>query len=310
MQLSVGLGAQALNQERDRRVSRHDPGGNRAARAPVITVCPMTQVADRSRIGILLRDWRRRRRMSQLDLALEAGVSARHVSFVETGRSRPSAEMVIQLAEHLDVPLRDRNAMLLAAGFAPGFAERPLSDPELAQIQEGLGFLLDQLEPVPVVVVDRGWNVVRSNAGAARFAARLLGPIPEAFAARPNSLRLLLHPDGLRRVVVNWDEVATALLRQLRRAVHAAPGDPVVEALYEEIVAYPGLPCSFPRADDSETEPVVVPLHVRANGFEARLLSMMATLARAHDVTVQELRVETLVPADGASLAALRALAR
>ena len=261
-------------------------------------------------VGRAIREWRTARRYSQLALGLEAEISPRHLSFIESGRTQPSRATILRLAEVLDVPLRDRNAMLLAAGLAPGFAERPLSDPELAQIQEGLGFLLEQLEPVPVVVVDRGWNVVRSNAGAARFVARLLGPIPEAFAARPNSLRLLLHPDGLRRVVVNWNEVATALLRQLRRAVHAAPGDPVVEALYEEVGAYPGLPRSFPRADESETEPVVVPLHVRTKGFEARLLSMMATLARAHDVTVQELRVETLVPADGASLEALRGLAR
>jgi transcriptional regulator with XRE-family HTH domain len=260
-------------------------------------------------VGPAIREWRTARRFSQLALGLEAEISPRHLSFIESGRTQPSRATILRLAEVLDVPLRDRNALLLAAGFAPRFPERPLSDPELAQIQEGLGFVLEQFEPVPVVVVDRGWNVVRSNAGAARFAARLLNPIPEIFATRPNSLRLLLHPDGLRRAVVNWDEVATALLRQLRRAMHAAPDDPVVATLYQEIAAYPGLPRSFPRTDDAETEPVVVPLHVRTAGFEARLLSMMATLARAHDVTVQELRVETLVPADPASLAALRGLA-
>lgn len=249
------------------------------------------------------------RRYSQLALGLEAEISPRHLSFIESGRTQPSRTMILRLAEVLDVPLRDRNALLLAAGFAPGFPERPLSDPELAQIQEGLGIVLEQLDPVPVVVVDRGWNVVRSNAGAARFVARLLDPIPEIFSDRPNSLRLLLHPEGLRRAVVNWPEVATALLRQLWRAVHAAPADPVIDALYREIAAYPDLPRSFPRADDRETEPVVVPLHVRTTGFEARLLSMMGTLARAHDVTVQELRVETLVPADRSSLDALQGLA-
>ena len=261
-------------------------------------------------VGRAIREWRTARRYSQLALGLEAEISPRHLSFIESGRTQPSRAMILRLAEVLDVPLRDRNALLLAAGFAPGFPERPLSDPEMAQIQEGLGFVLERLEPVPVVVVDRGWNVVRSNAGAARLVARLLGPVPEIFTARPNSLRLLLHPEGMRRAIVNWPEVASALLRQLRRAVHAAPGDRVVEALYREISAYPDLPLSHPRADDLETEPVVVPLHVRADGFEARLLSMMATLARAHDVTVQELRVETLVPADRASLDALRALAR
>ena len=264
----------------------------------------------RGAVGRAIREWRTARRYSQLALGLEAEISPRHLSFIESGRTRPSRAMILRLAEVLDVPLRDRNALLLAAGFAPGFAERPLSDPELAQIQEGLAFMLEQLEPVPVVVVDRGWNVVRSNAGAARFVARLLDPIPEIFAARPNSLRLLLHPDGLRRAIVNWPEVAAALLRQLRRAVHGAPDDPVVEALYREIGAYPDLPRSFPHADDRETEPVVVPLHVRTQGFEVRLLSMMGTLARAHDVTVQELRLETLVPADRPSLDALRGLAR
>jgi transcriptional regulator with XRE-family HTH domain len=260
-------------------------------------------------VGRAIRDWRTARRYSQLALGLEAEISPRHLSFIESGRTKPSRAMILRLAEVLDVPLRDRNALLLAAGFAPGFPERPLSDPELAQIQEGLGIVLEQLEPVPVVVVDRGWNVVRSNAGAARFVACLLDPIPEIFGARPNSLRLLLHPEGLRRAVVNWPQVAAALLRQLKRAVHAAPGDAVLEALHAEVSAYPGLPSSFPRTGDDETEPVVVPLHVRTAGFEARLLSMMATLARAHDVTVQEVRVETLVPADRASWEALRGLA-
>lgn len=263
-----------------------------------------------SAVGRAIRDWRTARRYSQLALGLEAEISPRHLSFIESGRTQPSRSMILRLAEVLDVPLRDRNALLLAAGFAPGFPERPLSDPELAQVEEGLGIVLEQLDPVPVAVVDRGWNVVRSNAGAARLVARLLDPVPEMLSARPNSLRLLLHPEGLRRAVVNWPEVAAALLRQLKRAVHAAPGDAVLEALHGEVSAYPGLPSSFPRARDDETEPVVVPLHVRTRGFEARLLSMMATLARAHDVTVQEVRVETLVPADRASWEALRELAR
>ena len=257
--------------------------------------------------GRVLQEWRKARGLSQLALALEAEMSARHVSFVETGRTRASREVLLRLAEVLDVPLRDRNRLLVAGGYAPAFPERPLSAPELSQLRQVLGHVLVQQEPWPTVVVDRAWNVVMRNESATRFVARLLDPFPAALAGKPNALRLALHPDGLRRVTVNWTDVAAALLRQLHRAVHSPASDGTLEALYGEVTSYPDLPSAFATAG-VDADPIVVPLHVRTEGFEARLLSVMSTFARAHEVSVQELRIETLVPDDAESMAALRSL--
>src|SRR3954464_7240283 len=163
----------------------------------------MTEVADRPRIGALLRDWRARRRMSQQDLALEAGVSARHLSFVETGRSKPSAEMVIQLAEHLDVPLRDRNALLLAAGYAPAYGQRDLDAPEMGPVREAIDRVLRGHEPYPAVVVDRHWGMVAGN----RAVPVLTAGVAEHLLEPPvNVLRLSLHPDGLAPRIANLGE--------------------------------------------------------------------------------------------------------
>src|SRR3954463_8377125 len=159
----------------------------------------MTEVADRPRIGALLRDWRPRRRMSQLDLALAAGVSARHVSFVETGRSRPSDEMVIQLAEHLDVPLRDRNVLLLAAGFAPAYAQRDLDAPEMGPVREAIEAVLRGHEPYPAVVIDRHWGIVAGNAAVALLTA---GVAEHLLAPPANVLRVSLHPEGMAPRIV------------------------------------------------------------------------------------------------------------
>src|SRR3954465_15807555 len=163
----------------------------------------MSTVADRSRIGPLLRDWRTRRRMSQLDLALAAGVSARHVSFVETGRSRPSAEMVVQLAEHLDVPLRDRNALLLAAGYAPAYAQRDLDAPEMGPVREAIEAVLRGHEPYPAVVIDRHWGMVAGNAAVALLTA---GVAEHLLAPPANVLRVSLHPEGMAPRIVNLAE--------------------------------------------------------------------------------------------------------
>src|SRR3954447_11320695 len=196
----------------------------------------MATVADRSRIGPLLRDWRRRRRMSQLDLALAAGVSARHVSFVETGRSRPSAEMVIQLAEHLDVPLRDRNALLLAAGYAPAYAQRDLEDPEMGPVRQAIERVLAAHEPYPAVVVDRHWGMVAANSAVALLtegvAAHLLEP-------PVNVLRVSVHPDGMAPRIVNLGEWRAHLLDRLGRQA-VVSGDPALFALHAELAGYPG----------------------------------------------------------------------
>lgn len=257
-------------------------------------------------VGPLLARWRRARGLSQMALALDAEVSARHLGFLETGRSQPSRDILLRLAAVLDVPLRDRNTLLAAAGFAPAFPERALSDPEMHQLRDVLAFVLAQHEPFPAIVVDRRYDVVMRNDGAVRLFATVLDPFPPALAERPNSMRLVLHPDGLRRVTANWAEVATSLLRMLHRAAHA--GDAALMALYDEVSAYPGVPSPFSGVTDAGDDPVVVPLHLRTATVDVRLLSMLTTLARAHDVTVQELRIESLVPADPASADALRAL--
>jgi hypothetical protein len=174
----------------------------------------------------------------------------------------------------------------------------------MGQLREVLAFVLAQHEPFPAIVVDRCYDVVMRNDGATRLFAAVLDPFPAALAERPNSMRTVLHPDGLRHVTVNWTEVATSLLRQLHRAAH----DPSIARLYAEVSAYPGVPNPFADPAAAADDPIVVPLHHRTRTLDVRLLSMLTTIARAHDVTVQELRIESLVPADAASADALRAL--
>ena len=187
----------------------------------------MSHVAQRSRVGALLKEWRRRRHMSQLDLALDADVSARHLSFIETGRSRPSAEMVMHLAEKLDVPLRDRNQLLLAAGYAPQYAERTIDSPEMAPVREALDLVLSGHEPYPALVVDRWWSLVAANRSVQLF---LTGVAPALLEPPANVLRISLHPDGLAPRIANLAEWRAHLLDRLRREV-ALTADPVLAEL-------------------------------------------------------------------------------
>jgi transcriptional regulator with XRE-family HTH domain len=180
-----------------------DLGGKGLAVAPALAWRPMTTTTRRPAVGALLREWRRRRRLSQLDLALEAGVSARHLSFVETGRSRPSAEMVVQLAEHLEVPLRERNALLLAAGHAPAYGQRDLAEPEMGPVREAIDRVLRAHEPSPALVVDRHWGLVAGNRAIPLLTAGVAGHL---LAPPVNVLRLSLHPDGLAPRIVNLGE--------------------------------------------------------------------------------------------------------
>ena len=252
----------------------------------------MTQVADRSRIGILLRDWRRRRRMSQLDLALEAGVSARHVSFVETGRSRPSAEMVIQLAEHLDVPLRDRNALLLAAGFAPAYAQHDLDEPEMGPVRDAIDRVLRGHEPFPAVVVDRHWGLVASNRAVPLLIAGAAGHLLEPPV---NVLRLSLHPEGMAPRIVNLGEWRAHLLDRLGRQA-VVSGDPALFALHDELAGYPG--GGPTHSPDLEAGAIAVPLRLRVGDEELAFISTATTFGTATDVTVSELAIESFFPAD------------
>ena len=260
----------------------------------------MTTVADRSRIGPLLRDWRARRRMSQLDLALAAGVSARHVSFVETGRSRPSAEMVVHLAEHLDVPLRDRNALLLAAGYAPAYAQRELDEPEMGPVRDAIDRVLRGHEPYPAIVVDRHWGLVAQNRAVALL---ISGVAAHLLEAPVNVLRLSLHPEGMAPRIVNLGEWRAHVLDRLGRQA-VVSGDPALFALHEELAAYPG---GAPgHAPDLEAGAIAVPLRLRVGDDELAFISTATTFGTATDVTVSELAIESFFPADERTARALQ----
>jgi transcriptional regulator with XRE-family HTH domain len=263
----------------------------------------MARVADRPQIGSLLREWRERRRMSQLDLALSAGVSARHVSFVETGRSRPSAEMVMQLAETLDVPLRDRNSLLLAAGYAPAYAQRDLADPEMGPVREAIDSVLRGHEPFPALVVDRHWGMVAANQPVSSLVAGVADWLLEPPV---NVLRLSLHPDGLAPRIANLAEWRAHLLDRLGRQA-VVSGDPALFALHEELAAYPGGGAGHPTAADLEAGEIAVPLRLRAGDSELSFISTATTFGTAVDVTLSELSIESFFPADEQTAAALRA---
>jgi transcriptional regulator with XRE-family HTH domain len=268
-----------------------------------ITMRPMND----TRVGTMLRDWRTQRRLSQLDLALDAGISTRHLSFVETGRSKPSAEMVLTLAERLGVPLRDRNRLLLAAGYAPRFAARSLDDPELAPIREALGRVLAGHEPYPAIAVDHGWNLVASNSAL----APLLDGVDEALLAPPvNCMRLALHPRGLAPRILNLGEWRAHLLHRLDRAI-ALTGDAGLRELRAELEDYPGP--EWPGVGNSGSGPgdgeIMVELRLRApdGAGELAFFSTITTFGTAVDITVSELSIEAFFPADSATAAALAA---
>jgi transcriptional regulator with XRE-family HTH domain len=245
-------------------------------------------------LGTLLRDWRRRRRLSQLDLALEAGVSARHLSFLETGRSKPSREMVLHLSEQLEVPLRDRNHLLLAAGFAPAFEERAIDAPEMAPVREALERVLTGHEPYPAVVVDRWWNLAAANRSIAMFT----DTVPEHLMAPPvNVLRVSLHPDGMASRILNYGEWRAHLLDRLHRQV-ALTGDDRLAALYAELSEYPGETADVQHGPGGE---IAVPLRYDAGGRELAFFSTIATFGTAVDITLAELSIEAFFPADQAT---------
>ena len=261
----------------------------------------MSELAARPRVGPLLRDWRQRRRLSQLDLAVGAGVSARHVSFVETGRARPSAEMVMQLAEHLDVPLRDRNALLLAAGYAPAFAQRDLDDPEMGPVRDVLDRLLRGHEPYPAIVVDRHWGLVAANRAVALLTE---GAAPHLLEPPVNVLRLGLHPDGLAPRIRNLGEWRAHLLDRLSRQA-VVSGDPALFALHEELAALPGAEPGL--AASLEVSEIAVPLLLTVDGNELAFISTATSFGTAIEITVSELAIESFFPADEATAGFLRA---
>ncbi|MCX5403498.1 helix-turn-helix transcriptional regulator [Streptomyces sp. NBC_00335] len=285
------------------------------------TAAPLT-------VGALLRNWRERRGLSQLELAGRADSSSRHISFVETGRSRPSEEMVLRLADRLDVPVRDRNALLVAAGYAPRYAHTPLDDPSMEVLREGLERLLAAYEPYPALVVDATYGVVAANRGI----MMLMEGLPEHLLAGPlNAMRLTLHPEGLAPRIRNLREWRGHLLAQMERQIALARSAPL-RALYEEVAAYP-LPTGAagagedgphgegpyqdgPHGDepyqDGPVEAVAylaLPLRIEHDGHLLSFVSSISTFNTPMDVTVAELAIETLLPADPATVKYLRSLA-
>jgi transcriptional regulator with XRE-family HTH domain len=248
-------------------------------------------------VGELLRQWRHRRRLSQLDLAIAADVSARHVSLVETGRSRPSAEMVLRLAEQLDVPLRERNRLLLAAGFAPRYAERPLDGDALSTVRDAVERVLRAHEPYPALVFDRRWNILLTNRAVEPFFA---GVAPDLLRPPVNLVRLGLDPRGLAPLVVNLADVRAMFRTRVGRQLTAAP-DAELTALYEELLA-PALDAEAGVSIAPESD-VVIPMIIRLGDRELRLFSTITTFGTPMDVTLAEVAVESYYPADAESAA-------
>ncbi|MFI2548439.1 helix-turn-helix domain-containing protein [Streptomyces rochei] len=255
-------------------------------------------------VGPLLRAWRERRRVSQLELALRADSSARHISFIETGRSRPSEEMVLRLAEHLDVPVRERNALLLAAGYAPHYPETPLDDPALDALREGMERLIRGYEPYPALVVDATYRVLAANRGI----LMLLDGLPEHLLQPPvNAMRLTLHPEGLAPRIRNLREWRGHLLEQMRRQIALHRSEPL-RALYEEVAAYP-VPESGASEEPAEPVPYfALPMQIEHEGRTLSFISSISTFNTPMDVTVAELAIETLLPADPATVKYLHTL--
>ncbi|MER6945150.1 helix-turn-helix transcriptional regulator [Nonomuraea sp. NPDC000554] len=252
--------------------------------------------------GDLLRTWRQRRRVSQLDLAIEADVSARHISFLETGRARPSREMVMKLSEELGVPLRHRNRLLMAAGFAPVFPERAVRAPEMQVVREALDKILAGHEPYPALVVDAVWNLVAANSAAAMF----MDGVPAELLEEPiNVMRLSLHPDAMGGRLVNLPEVRAHLLYQLRRQAEAS-GDGQLAELHDELAAYtyPGVDLNVAHVPGPAD--ILVPLRVRHGDRILSMFTTIATFGTPVDVTVSELAIETFWPNDEETAAAFQ----
>lgn len=253
-------------------------------------------------VGNLLRDWRKRRRLSQLDLACEAEISSRHLSFLETGHSSPSREMVLRLAEQLAVPLRERNALLMAAGYAPVFGERPLDDPTLSAARKVVDLVLQGHEPYPALAVDRHWTLVAQN----RAVPPLLAGVERSLLEGPvNVLRLSLHPRGLAPRIVNLAEWRTHLLARLRRQVDAS-ADPVLEELLNELSGYPTPSENKSNASGGiDYAGVAVPLQLATEGGMLSFLSTTTVFGTPVDITLSELALESFFPADAATSDAL-----
>lgn len=267
------------------------------------------ETAHRSPFGSLLKQWRERRRLSQLALAVDAEISSRHLSFIETGRAQPSRDMVLLLSRVLEVPPRGRNDLLTAAGYAPVYRETGLEAPEMADVRRALDFILRQQEPYPGLIIDGHWNILMTNRGAQRLMGLFLDA--EAVAAvggRPNAMRLFYHPRGVRPFIVNWEATVAGLIQWLHRDLARGIGDAETGRLLEELLAYPDVPQKWRTLDLDATPAPFLAVELRKGSTHLKLFSTLTTLGVPYDITLDELRVECFFPADPTTESRLRAL--
>ncbi len=257
-------------------------------------------------IGPMLRRWRSSRGLSQLALAEQAEVSTRHISCLENGKAQPSREMVLVLASALDVPLRERNALLVAAGFAPVYRESGIAEPQMAHVRRALDFILERQEPFPAMVINRHWDLVLTNTGAMRLLAHLPVDATALGMHARNGMHLLFHPKGLRRYVINWDEVATVIMARLLREMQEDPQDEELRTLVTALMAYPDMPRRYAEPSPADASQVLIPVHLRHAGVDLRLFTTITSLGTPVDITAQEIRIECYYPADEATEAWFR----
>lgn len=248
-------------------------------------------------IGSMVREWRTTRRLSQLELALEANVSPRHLSCVETGKAQPSRDMIARLADALGMPLRERNALLVAAGFAPRYRETELASPEMAPIRRAIEFILQHQEPYPAIVTNRHWDILLMNESTRRIFEILLPGGPR----HVNMLRQIFDPQDMRSVLRNWEELAIDVLRHLHNQVAVAPSDEKARALLDEVLAYPGVPAQWRTRELGSTPQPLLNTVFGKDDLELRFFSTITTFGTPHDVTLDELRIECSFPADDAT---------
>jgi transcriptional regulator with XRE-family HTH domain len=250
-----------------------------------------------SHVGTMVREWRTTRRLSQLELALEANVSPRHLSCVETGKAQPSRDMIARLADALGMPLRERNALLVAAGFAPRYRETELASPEMAPIRRAIEFILQHQEPYPAIVTNRHWDILLMNESTRRIFEFLLPGGPR----HVNMLRQIFDPQDMRSVLRNWEELAIDVLRHLHNQVAVAPSDAKARALLDEVLAYPGVPAQWRTREPGSTPQPLLNTVFGKDELELRFFSTITTFGTPHDVTLDELRIECSFPADDAT---------
>ncbi len=255
--------------------------------------------------GTMLKQWRERRSLSQLDLALTSQVSQRHISFLESGRAKPSQEMVLQLATVLEIPLRHQNLMLSAAGFAPIHAETDLSAPEMTSICKAIDFILRQQEPYPAIVIDRYWNLLLTNKGATRLLNTFIDPdkLQTLFCidGKINLMRVMFDPQGLRPFIANWEVCVGHLLQRVHREANSCIENEQYTLLFNELIIYPGVSELWNTSSLSAQNTLLLTTHFKHNDLNLQFFSTIATLGTPYDITLQEIRIECLFPADEAT---------